>query len=110
MYSRQQQEVEGFSRLRLASILHGSTLLGLMGIAFPLKYYADMPVIVAIVGTCNGVTFLIYMWLAINFDSAHWQPNHVVRTLISAALPFGGFFNAVFIRKKQYELSDSPRN
>jgi integral membrane protein len=45
-------------RLRLASILDGISYLILLGIAMPLKYLADMPLAVRIVGSLHGFLFL----------------------------------------------------
>lgn len=45
-------------RLRLASILDGISYLILLGIAMPLKYLADMPLAVRLVGSLHGFLFL----------------------------------------------------
>ena len=45
-------------RLRLASILDGVSYLILLGIAMPLKYLADLPLAVRIVGSLHGFLFL----------------------------------------------------
>lgn len=45
-------------RLRLFSILDGISYLILLGIAMPLKYLADEPLAVRIVGMAHGVLFL----------------------------------------------------
>ena len=45
-------------RLRLASLLDGISYLILLGIAMPLKYMADMPLAVRIVGSIHGFLFI----------------------------------------------------
>lgn len=45
-------------RLRLASILDGVSYLILLGIAMPLKYLADLPLAVRIVGMAHGLLFI----------------------------------------------------
>lgn len=45
-------------RLRLFSILDGISYLILLGIAMPLKYLADKPFAVSVVGMAHGVLFL----------------------------------------------------
>lgn len=47
------------ARLRLASILDGISYLVLLGIAMPLKYLADLPLAVRVVGSFHGLLFLI---------------------------------------------------
>ena len=49
-------------RLRLASLLDGVSYLILLGIAMPLKYLADMPMAVRIVGSAHGFLFLALCW------------------------------------------------
>jgi integral membrane protein len=49
---------DSIDRLRLASILDGVSYLVLLGIAMPLKYLADMPLAVRIVGSLHGFLFL----------------------------------------------------
>jgi integral membrane protein len=49
-------------RLRLSSILDGISYLVLLGIAMPLKYLADMPLAVRIVGSLHGFLFLALCW------------------------------------------------
>lgn len=45
-------------RLRLASLLDGFSYLVLLGIAMPLKYLADQPLAVRLVGSVHGFLFL----------------------------------------------------
>ena len=46
---------------RFIGILEGSSLVLLLFIAMPLKYWFDMPQAVTIVGTIHGYIFLAYM-------------------------------------------------
>lgn len=45
-------------RLHLASLLDGFSYLVLLGIAMPLKYLADQPLAVRLVGSVHGFLFL----------------------------------------------------
>ncbi|MGB0152410.1 MAG: DUF3817 domain-containing protein [Verrucomicrobiales bacterium] len=47
-------------QLRLASLLDGVSYIALLGIAMPLKYVADMPMAVRIVGSVHG-----FLWIAL---------------------------------------------
>lgn len=49
-------------RLRLFSLLDGISYVILLGIAMPLKYFADMPIAVRIVGSLHGGIFLVFCW------------------------------------------------
>lgn len=50
-------------RLYLAAIMDGVALLALFGIGLPLKYLADFPLAVSLLGPLHGVLFL---WLVFN--------------------------------------------
>ena len=80
------------SRLRLLSIVEGTSTLLLFGIAMPLKYFADMPLAVRIVGSLHG---LLFVCLTIVFLLAtHRVPiskKLATAGIIAAVLPFGPF-------------------
>ena len=95
-------------QLRIASIVEGATLLILLGIAVPLKYAASFPAVVSVMGPVHGLSFLAYMWLAINVVSGEkWKKRDAARILIGAIVPFGGFFNASFIQERERLLKES---
>jgi integral membrane protein len=80
------------SRLRLLSMVEGTSTLLLFGIAMPLKYLAGMPMAVKIVGSIHGVLFVC---LAFAFLLAIWRvpisKKLAAAGLIAAVLPFGPF-------------------
>ena len=48
-------------QLRIVGIIEGISFLVLLGIAMPLKYLADMPRAVSVVGMAHGVLFILYL-------------------------------------------------
>ena len=50
-------------RFRLVAIMEGVSFLVLLGIAMPLKYFADMPLAVKYIGWLHGLLFVLYMVL-----------------------------------------------
>ena len=79
-------------RLRLLSFVEGTSTLILFGIAMPLKYFADMPLAVRIVGSCHGFLFvcLVFAFLL----AIRWIPvskRLAFAGLIAAVVPFGPF-------------------
>ena len=80
------------SRLRLLSIVEGISTLLLFGIAMPLKYLADMPLAVRIIGSFHG---LLFVCLAIVFLLAIRRvpisKELAAAGIIAAVLPFGPF-------------------
>ncbi|AMO93105.1 integral membrane domain protein [Collimonas fungivorans] len=100
--------LKALRQLRMASIIEGASLLILLGIAVPLKHVAGIPAAVAVMGPLHGLTFIAYVWLAVNVISgAKWSKSDAVRILLGAVLPFGGFFNARFIRQHELALASS---
>ena len=64
------------SRLRVSSLLDGLSYVILLGIAMPLKYLADQPLAVRIVGSLHGLFFLALCW-------------YLLRCLLAKKLSFG---------------------
>lgn len=78
--------------LRIIALLEGLSFLILMGIAMPLKYYADSPKAVEIVGMAHGILFILY---CLNVIFAHfkfdWAYKKTGLALLASVLPFGTF-------------------
>lgn len=79
-------------RLRLASILDGVSFLVLLGIAMPLKYFADLPVAVTIVGSLHGGLFLaLCLCLLLALIGKKLSFGWCVIVFICALLPMAPF-------------------
>lgn len=80
-------------RLRLASILDGVSYLILLGIAMPLKYLADLPLAVRIVGSLHGFLFLaLCACLLAVLVKKRLTFGWCVIVFLCALLPFAPFF------------------
>ncbi len=81
-----------FSLLRWSALFEGSSLLLLLGVAMPLKYYADIPEVVKIIGPIHGILFLTF--LVFLFSHALKGELNLTKTLaglVASFLPFGTF-------------------
>jgi len=81
-----------FSLLRWSALFEGSSLLLLLGVAMPLKYYAGIPEAVKIVGPLHGVLFLTFLVLL--FSHTLKGELSFVKTLtgfFASFIPFGTF-------------------
>ena len=78
--------------LRRLSIVEGVSTLLLFFVAMPLKYFADMPMAVTIVGSIHG---LLFTALVVMFAVAHAKvplPGKLALLgLVAAVFPFGPF-------------------
>jgi integral membrane protein len=79
-------------RLRTVAMIEGVSYLLLLGVAMPLKYLADMPLAVKIVGWIHGALFIVLCALL-----AHaWRKvplafGLTVLVFVASLLPFGPF-------------------
>lgn len=80
--------------LRLTAFAEAVTLVLLACVAVPLKYLADMPGLVSVIGPVHGVAFLVFLVVLM-----HALKEQLVtlwgglRLFIGAMIPFGGFIN-----------------
>lgn len=90
-----------FKTLRWVALFEGTSLLLLLFVAVPLKYYAGMPEVVKIIGPVHGVLFLTFLVLL--FSHAAKQDLSLGKTitgLFASFIPFGTFvFKAKVLAK-----------
>lgn len=81
-----------FTILRWAALFEGSSLILLMFVAMPLKYYMGIPEAVRIIGPLHGVLFLSFIVLLFSHTSK--GELNFLKTLtgfIASFIPFGTF-------------------
>ncbi|MFB4297276.1 DUF3817 domain-containing protein [Actinomadura sp. NTSP31] len=78
---------------RVVSIAEATSFLVLLLIAMPLKYGADLPVAVQVMGPIHGILFLGYVGLAfVVGEKLGWGLKRTVLALVAAVLPVAPFF------------------
>lgn len=98
-------ELRQLRRLELASALEGSTLLLLVGVAVPLKHLAGLPTMVHAMGPIHGLAFALYVWTVVETVSGGgWGRQQVLRLALAALVPFGGFANLGWLRRRASSL------
>jgi integral membrane protein len=89
-------------RLRLASFLEAGTLLILLLVAVPLKHLLGYPLATKVMGPVHGAAFIFYAWtMIVTFAGGGWSRSEIARLGAAAFIPFGGFFNAGLLRRKE---------
>ncbi|HFC93406.1 MAG TPA: DUF3817 domain-containing protein [Leucothrix mucor] len=81
-----------FSILRWVALLEGSSLILLLFVAMPLKYYFGLPEAVKIIGPLHGILFLSFIVLL--FSHATKNELSLLKTLagfMASFVPFGTF-------------------
>ena len=85
-------DLQFLGRLRILSIAEGISTLVLFGIAMPLKYLADMPLTVRIVGSIHGVLFVcLAIALLLAIRRVPISKRLATAGIVAAVLPFGPF-------------------
>lgn len=84
------------------AFIEGISYLVLLFIAMPLKYWADMPVYVQIVGMAHGVLFTLYIAaLLVVWITRRWSLLKVLVAFVAAFIPFASFVLEVRLRREQ---------
>jgi len=79
-------------RLRIIGWWEGWSFLVLLGVAMPLKYFADWPLGVRVVGMAHGGLFMLYLAAALQAALEHdWPWKRTAWVLVASVLPAGPF-------------------
>src|SRR5688572_24978468 len=81
-------------RLRLLAFLEGVSLLVLVLLAVPLKYYFDDPSLVKSIGPVHGALFLLFVFNALYVGmQQQWKFRETTWKILAASfVPFGTFY------------------
>lgn len=92
--------------LRRLAFLEGISFLVLLGIAMPLKYFAEMPMAVKIAGWFHGGLFVaVCLLLILVMIKAQWSFLRGAAVFVSALLPLGPFLMDARLRAWEKEAS-----
>ena len=87
---------------RNISLAEGISLLTLLFIAMPIKYFLGVPEVVKVVGWIHGVLFMLYVVvLAISHFRFRWSFLFSLGALVASVVPFGTFVLDKQLRKKE---------
>jgi integral membrane protein len=77
---------------RVLAYTVGVGLVILVLVAMPLKYFADSPTLVAIVGPLHGFLYMVYLVAAVNLAfRSRWSPVKTVLVMLAGTIPFLSF-------------------
>lgn len=99
------------SRLFLpVSLAEGVSYLVLLLIAMPLKYFANMPQAVMVVGMLHGLLFIAYVVLALLVrGELGWGPRRLLWVLVQSVLPVGAFYAERAVKAEARAAAAEPR-
>ncbi len=79
-------------RLRIIGFIEGLSYLVLLFIAMPLKYFADLPGMVSVVGMLHGVLFVMFLLAALHAAIVkRWSILKLLGAGVASIIPFGTF-------------------
>ena len=97
-------------RLRVISILEGMSYLALLGIAMPLKYLADRPEAVRVVGMIHGILAVLFCIAVLQvWHARRWPFRRVLAAFVASVIPFGAFVLEASLRRDE-QLSAEARH
>jgi integral membrane protein len=80
------------TRYRVLAYVVGVMLLLLVLVAMPLKYLADVPGPVAVIGPAHGFLYAVYLLTAFDLAlRARWSAKGTVLVLLAGTIPFLSF-------------------
>lgn len=81
-------------RLRIIGFLEGLSLLILVFIAVPLKYYFGYPKATQTLGSLHGALFLLFIFNTLSVGvEQKWNFKHTTwKVLLACMVPFGTFY------------------
>ncbi len=87
---------------RRIAVAEGVSFLVLLLIAMPLKYFADLPQAVKVVGWLHGVLFVAFLALAYEAKVVlDKNLGWLVKAVVASVLPFGTFVLDRQLRQEQ---------
>ena len=79
-------------RFRIIALAEGVSWILLAFVAMPLKYMADQPMGVTILGRIHGLLFVVFAFALVSVWVAQkWSIGKVAAAFIASLIPFGAF-------------------
>lgn len=81
------------SIFRIVALLEGLSYILLLFIATPIKYLADDPQYVKLLGMPHGILFIAYIAMAFMLKPDYaWNTRQFITVLVASIIPFGTFY------------------
>ncbi|MDH5391662.1 MAG: DUF3817 domain-containing protein [Gammaproteobacteria bacterium] len=85
---------------RLLALIEGISLLLLLLVAMPLKYYAGVTQVVPVIGMIHGLLFMAFMMFSLDIShKLNWSVPFWLLVLFSSIVPAGTFLMDLKLKK-----------
>lgn len=82
-----------FNSFKIIALLEGISYILLLFVAVPIKYLADDPQYVKLLGMPHGLLFVAYIVLAVLLaPKLKWDGKTLFIVLVASVIPFGTFY------------------
>jgi integral membrane protein len=82
-----------YNRFRNIALAEGISFLALLLVAMPLKYFANFPMAVTIMGSIHGILFVAFMIFAWEVRNEYKKDmKWLLLAFLASILPFGTFY------------------
>lgn len=89
------------NHLSIMALIEGSSLIALVVLAVPLKYLADWPVGVKIIGPIHGALFIwATIALFVTLSRGQLTPLRGLGVFLASLIPFGGLWSHRMMRRQ----------
>jgi integral membrane protein len=96
-----------FNWFRKIGIAEGFSFIILLFIAMPLKYFANMPMAVTVIGGLHGVLFVAFIYLAYEAKTTYHKTwKWLIAAILASFLPFGTLLMDKQWKKEEQELTN----
>ncbi|MEJ1241531.1 DUF3817 domain-containing protein [Chryseolinea sp. T2] len=87
---------------RKVSLAEGCSLLVLLLIAMPLKYFMNIPEAVKVVGWIHGILFIAYVVMLLILQLRYrWSFLFLAGAFVASLVPFGTFVLDRYLKEKE---------
>jgi integral membrane protein len=87
---------------RKISLAEGCSLLILLLIAMPLKYFMNIPEAVKVIGWIHGVLFIVYVVMLLILQIRYrWSFLFLVGAFVASLIPLGTFVLDRYLKEKE---------
>ena len=103
------ESIKAIKWLRHTGIIEGISSLLLFFVAMPMKYLANKPEAVSIVGMAHGILFVLYVIALARAANVLQRPwSWSAKIFVAAIIPFGPFLIEPGLRREQEALDSVP--
>ena len=99
-------------RLRILGFLEGISLILLVFIAVPLKYWAGQPLFVKVIGPVHGLLFTLFVLATLGAGVTYqWKFSKISwKVLLGCIIPFGTFYIDKHILAREQSVWENHQN